>query len=91
MRYSVKPSFQIKNNKGAPEMRKFGNTANKIKAILRVIKENEGASGREIVRILAKEGYRVKEGNINMFIYYNMLHKYVTKKKVDGVNRYFIL
>lgn len=72
-------------------MRKFGNTANKIRAILGVIRENEGASGREIVKWLAREGYRVKEGNINMFIYYNMLHKYVTKKKIDGINRYFAL
>lgn len=72
-------------------MKKFGNTANKIKAILRVIQECEGASGREIVKKLAEEGYRVKEGNINMFIYYNMLYKYVTRKKVDGINRYFAL
>ncbi len=72
-------------------MKKFGNTANKIKAILRVIRECEGASGREIAKKLAEEGYRVREGNINMFIYYNMLYKYVTRKKINGINRYFIL
>jgi arginine repressor len=72
-------------------VKKFGNTANKIKAILRVIQENDGASGREIVKKLAEEGYRVKEGNINMFIYYNMLYKYVTKKRINGINRYFTL
>lgn len=72
-------------------MKKFGNTANKIKAILRIIQESDGISGREIVKKLAEEGYRVKEGNINMFIYYNMLHKYVTKRKINGVNHYFIL
>ncbi len=72
-------------------MRKFGNTANKIRAILDVIKKEDGVSGREIARELKSEGYRVKEGNINMFIYYNMLYKYLARRKVDGINRYFVL
>lgn len=90
MRDRVKSGPQIES-RGYQQVKKFGNTANKIKAILRVIQESNGASGREIVKRLAEEGYRVKEGNINMFIYYNMLYKYVTKRKVDGINRYFIL
>lgn len=72
-------------------MRKFGNTANKIRAILSVVERGEGVSGRDIAWRLKREGYRVKEGNINMFIYYNMLYKYLARKKVDGVNHYFIL
>ncbi len=72
-------------------MRKFGNTANKIRAILNVIERGEGVSGRDIASRLKRKGYRVKEGNINMFIYYNMLYKYLTREKVKGINQYFVI
>jgi len=72
-------------------VRKFGNTANKIRAILNVIERGEGVSGRDIASRLKRKGYRVKEGNINMFIYYNMLYKYLTREKVKGINQYFVI
>lgn len=70
---------------------KFGNTANKIRAILDVVEKANGISGKEIASRLKTKGYRAEEGNINMFIYYNMLYKYLTRKKVGGINQYFVL
>ena len=69
-------------------MKKFGNTANKVNTILQVIKSGEILSGREISGRIARMGYRVNEGNIKMFIYYNMLYKYLDKQVINGVNHY---
>ncbi|MEE8168156.1 MAG: hypothetical protein V3T58_04725 [Candidatus Hydrothermarchaeales archaeon] len=67
---------------------KFGNTANKIKAILNVISTGEKIKGREIVRRLKRLGYRVDEGHIKMFIYHYMLYKYLIRERINGVNYY---
>lgn len=67
---------------------KFGNTANKIKAIISVIRSNEMLKGREIAERLANLGYAVDEGHINMFIYHNMLYKYLQRERVNGINYY---
>jgi len=67
---------------------KFGNTANKIKAILGVIKENELIKGSDIAHRLSEKGYTVEDGNINMFIYHNMLYKHLTRERIKGINYY---
>ncbi|MBU2560553.1 hypothetical protein KKA03_06625 [archaeon] len=70
-------------------MRKFGNTANKIRAIMSVVDDSgERLKGREIAKRLEIQGYEVKEGDINMFIYHYMLYKYLTRERVDRVNYY---
>jgi hypothetical protein len=71
-------------------MKKFGNTANKINAILSAINHGERLTGRQIAERIKKMGYRVNEGNIKMFIYYNMLHKYLAKESIKGVNYYYL-
>jgi hypothetical protein len=72
-------------------MKKFGNTANKIKAIMSVVDSGERLKGREIARRLIKQGYEAKEGDINMFIYHYMLYKYLHRERVDRVNYYFAI
>ncbi len=67
---------------------KFGNTANKIRAIVGVMRNNELVKGREISERLARLGYAVNEGHITMFIYHNMLYKYVERERVNGLNYY---
>ncbi|NOZ77517.1 MAG: hypothetical protein GXO65_07690 [Euryarchaeota archaeon] len=71
-------------------MKKFGNTANKINAVLRAINKGEKLTGRQIAERVKKMGYRVNEGNLKMFIYYNMLHKYMEKESIKGVNYYYL-
>ncbi|WP_457555971.1 hypothetical protein [Candidatus Pyrohabitans sp.] len=72
-------------------MKKFGNTANKVRAILEVIEPGEVVDGRTIARRLAERGYRVNEGHIKMFIYYHMLYRYLRKVKINGVNHYCLI
>jgi repressor of nif and glnA expression len=72
-------------------VRKFGNTANKVRAILEVIEPGEMVDGRTIARRLAERGYRVNEGHIKMFIYYHMLYRYLRKVKINGVNHYSLI
>lgn len=70
---------------------KFGNTARKVNAILDVLRRGEKLSGEEIAERIKGMGYRVNEGNLKMFIYYNMLHKYLQKEQIKGVNRYSLI
>lgn len=74
-------------------MRKFANTSEKINAILTVFRENEKdrLKGREIAEKLKEYGYVVDEGELKMFIYYYMLHKYLGKERKNGVNIYYPL
>lgn len=72
-------------------MKKFGNTADKIKVILEVFNERERLKGREIVERVLAAGYRVDEKNLKMFIYHNMLYKHLLKEPINGVNRYYRL
>jgi len=72
-------------------MKKFGNTANKIRAIMGVVDVGEGLKGRDIAVRLKRRGYEVREGNINMFIYHYMLYKYLDRKRVKGINYYYAL
>jgi len=76
---------------GVCKMKKFGNTANKIKVILNVFDHGEKLKGKEIARRIKDMGYRVNEGHIKMFIYYNMLHRYLKKEAKNGVNHYFLI
>jgi len=70
-------------------MKKFGNTANKIKAILNVVDSDEKLKGRDIANRLKTQGYDARDGNINMFIYHYMLYKYLDRERVNGINYYY--
>lgn len=72
-------------------MRKFGNTAHKISIVLKAFRDGETLSGGEIARRIKRMGYRVNEGSLKMFIYYNMLYKYLQKEPINGVNHYSII
>jgi len=70
---------------------KFGNTANKIRAILEVFDDGEMLRSKEISNRLRSTGYRVKDGNIQMFIYHYMMHRYLRKEIINGANYYCIV
>ncbi len=70
---------------------KFGNTARKVNTILNVFRHGEKLNGREIVERIKRRGYRVNEGNLKMFIYYNMLYKHLQKEQIKGVNHYSLV
>ncbi len=69
-------------------MRKFENMANKINAIKHVFRDGERLKGKVIVKRLKDAGYRVNERNVLMFIYHRMLHKYVQREVINGINVY---
>lgn len=69
--------------------KKFGNTAHKVNVILSVFRDGEQLKGKEIVTRVKEQGYKVSDAHLKMFIYYNMLHKHLKKKEVNGVNHYF--
>ncbi len=72
-------------------MRKFGNTANKVRGILDVVREGEKVTARVIAGRLRVMGYRAKEGHIRMFIHYYMLHKHLERVRVNGINHYALV
>lgn len=73
-------------------MKKFANASERINAILGVFRENKRMlGGREIAENLRTKGYNVDEGELRMFIYYYMLHKYLGKERKNGVNIYFAI
>ncbi len=71
-------------------MKRFGNTSHKINVILGVFQDGEKLKGKEIAKRVKEQGYRVKDTHLNMFIYYNMLHKHLTREKIEGTNLYFL-
>jgi len=71
-------------------MKKFSNTAEKIKVILNVFVHGEKLNGRELTQRIKNLGYMVEEGNLKMFIYYNMLYKYLSKEPINGINHYYL-
>ncbi|MFV2041045.1 MAG: hypothetical protein ACC644_03540 [Candidatus Hydrothermarchaeales archaeon] len=72
-------------------MKKFDNMANKINAIKSVFRDGEKLKGKEIVSRLEDSGYRVNERNVLMFIYHRMMHKYVQRDVINGINIYTLL
>jgi len=72
-------------------MKKFNNNTHKIKAILSVFRGGEKLEGDEIAKRLKEKGYQVNKGNIKMFIYYNMLYKYLQKELRNGKNYYSLI
>jgi|Deesub1362B_J571_1020462.scaffolds.fasta_scaffold28246_2 repressor of nif and glnA expression len=72
-------------------MKRFANTAQKVKAILEVFEGREKLAGDEIVTRLRERGYDVNPGNIKMFIRYHMLYKYLRKESRSGKNLYFLI
>jgi hypothetical protein len=72
-------------------MKKFGNTAHKVNAILQTFGEGEKLSGNQIAERLKRYGFRVNEANIKMFIYHNMIYKHLRKENINGVNHYTLI
>ncbi|WP_456474060.1 hypothetical protein [Candidatus Pyrohabitans sp.] len=72
-------------------MRRFANTAQKVRAILEVFNGREKLAGDEIAARLKERGYDVNPGNIKMFIHYHMLYKYLRKESRSGRNIYFLI
>ena len=72
------------------KMTKFKNILHKVKVVLNAFNGEEKLTGREIARRIIEMGYRVSEGHIKMFIYHYMLHKYLKKEMIRGVNYYFL-
>ncbi len=70
-------------------MKKFGNSAGKVKAVLSVFDDGEKLNGKEICSRMKEQGYRVDDGHLKMFIYHNMLYKHLEKEDVRGVNLYY--
>ncbi len=70
------------------KMKRFENASDKVNVILSVFEEGEKLRGKDIVERLRKKGYKVKHAHLRMFIYYNMLYKYLKKEKKNGTNYY---
>ncbi|NOZ76443.1 MAG: hypothetical protein GXO65_01945 [Euryarchaeota archaeon] len=73
------------------ETKKFANTAVKINVIKSVFGEGEKLKGKEIVERVRAQGYKVKDANLKMFIYYNMLYKHLKKEDINGINHYSLV
>lgn len=58
-------------------MKRFGNIADKINVILDVFEDGDKLRTSEIVKRLRDKGYEVRAEHLRMFIYYEMLHKYL--------------
>ncbi|MEE9593991.1 MAG: hypothetical protein V3V92_01185 [Candidatus Hydrothermarchaeales archaeon] len=71
-------------------MKRFGNTSDKINVIIGVFEEGEKLKGNEIAQRVQTQGYKIRTNHLNMFIYYNMLHKHLDREKVNGTNYYFL-
>ncbi len=71
-------------------MKRFGNTSDKINVILGVFEDGEKLKGQEIAQRVLVQGYKIKTNHLNMFIYYNMLHKHLQREKENGTNYYFL-
>lgn len=72
-------------------MKKFGNTADKVNAILSVFRDGEKLRGKEIVERMKRRGYEIGDAHLRMFIYYNMLYKHLRKEEVNGANCYSVV
>ncbi|MEE8402373.1 MAG: hypothetical protein V3R93_01330 [Candidatus Hydrothermarchaeaceae archaeon] len=70
-------------------MKKFGNAASKVNAVLNVFEDGEKLKGKEICSRMNEQGYRIGDGHLKMFIYHNMLYKHLEKEDVRGVNHYY--
>lgn len=71
--------------------KKFVNGTDKIRKILSVFEWNEKLPGDEIANRLHKKGYKIKKAQLNMFIHYNMLYKYMKKEIIKKKVHYSIL
>lgn len=71
-------------------MKRFGNTYNKINVIMSVFHDGEKLNGKQIALRVKDQGYKIRDNHLNMFIFYNMLHKYLQREKVNGTNYYFV-
>lgn len=72
-------------------MKKFGNASDKTNVILSVFNTDEKLSGKDIVERVKMKGYNIKDAHLRMFIYYNMLYKYLKKEEIRGANRYSVI
>ncbi|GCC10197.1 hypothetical protein IPdc08_00220 [archaeon] len=71
--------------------KKFVNSTDKVRAILSVFNGNEKLPGDEIAIRLQERGYRIKRAQLNMFIHYNMLYRYMKKEIINKKVHYSIL
>ncbi len=72
-------------------MRRFKNSRAKAKEIMRIFNSGEKLTVREIRERLEKRGYKIEDRHLRMFIYYNMLFKYLRREKQRGVTYYYPL
>lgn len=72
-------------------MKKFGNASDKTNVILSVFNEGERLRGKEIVERVKMRGYNIRDAHLRMFIYYNMLYKYLKKEEINGSNHYSVI
>jgi len=72
-------------------MRRFKNSRAKAKEIMGVFNSGEKLTVREIRERLEKRGYKIEDRHLRMFIYYNMLFKYLRREKQRGVTYYYPL
>lgn len=72
-------------------MKKFGNAADKVNAILSVFRDGEKLRGKEIVERMKKKGYEIEDAHLRMFIYYYMIYKHLRKEEVNGISCYSVI
>ena len=73
------------------KLKRFKNGKHKVSVILSVFKSDEELKGKEICRRIHEKGYKITEIHLRMFIYHRLVHKYLKKERVKGVNRYSLL
>ncbi len=67
---------------------RFWNRDHKRKFILEVIGHNEKVSLSELIDRLAARGYMPSKHELALFIRNNMLYRYLTVEKRNGINLY---
>ncbi len=72
-------------------MKRFRNKGQKVNIILSAFKSNEKLKNKEIYKKIYDKGYKITEIHLRMYIYHNMLYKYLKKEKVKGVNYYSLI
>lgn len=72
-------------------MKTFRNSHTKVKTILSVFEGYEKLTIKDIITRLEDRGYTIKKNHLRMFIYYNMLFKYLKKESVRGVCYYYLI
>lgn len=72
-------------------MKRFKNHPHKINVILAVFKSGEKLKNKEIFERVCNKGYKITDIHLRLFIYHNMLYKYIKKEMIKGVNYYSLI